>query len=136
MVRITSALMFLCGSGCLSPCAHLCIIVFLVPSDCPTCRAPRAPGGSPARRQPTWPGQERAASCRASEVCWLALNCGCWRWKSICLFQSLSLSASLCLPLTHSLTHPLSLPLSPLQPPEHSSSSPLTLFMFTGRKSK
>lgn len=70
----------------------------------------QAHGGSPACRQAARTGWGHAGSCRASEVCWLALNYSCWRWKSIRLYPS---SLSFSLPLEMSLSMCVSLSLSP-----------------------
>ena len=93
-------------SRCLHNCFFWCRL---------TVPGPGAPGGSPARRQAARPGWGHAGSCRASEVCWLALNCSCWRWKSIRLYLPTTTSSSF-LPFTLSLLS-ISLSTSALSPP-------------------
>lgn len=85
-----------------------------------TVPGPGAPGGSPARRQAARPGWGHAGSCRASEVCWLALNCSCWRWKSIRLYPP-------SLPLSPPFYLSICVFLSPCSPQHNASPLPLNL---------
>ena len=99
----------------------VCIIVFLVPPGCP---GPQGPWGkSCPQTGSSAPAGGRAGSCRASEVCWLALNCSCWRWKSIRLFSFWSLSISASLFSLLSLSPPAAPQSSPSPPPSHLSCS-------------
>lgn len=113
------------------PCLHNCFFWCRL-----TVPGPGAPGGSPARRQAARPGWGHAGSCRASEVCWLALNCSCWRWKSIRLYLPLLLLLS---PFYSFPSFYLSIYLRSLpscSPQRSASPLPSNLLMFPGRKAK
>lgn len=88
-----------------------------------TVPGPGAPGGSPARRQAARPGWGHAESCRVSEVFWLALNCSCWRWKSIRLYTPPP-PLTLSLPLFYLS---ICVSLSPCSPQHSASPLPLNL---------